>query len=375
MKKPVLALFSPNENRYTETFVQAHRRLLDADIRYIYGGWMPQFTEKNGPLVGQSILAKIGRRLEKFLLPGGRLNRHEQAIVRFLKEEKVEVALAEYGVTAAKVCRACQAAGVPLIVHFHGFDAHMHATIREMKDLYPKLFSYARYIIGVSRFMCAQLEKLGAPPEKIVYAPYGPNEAFFEITPRFSTRTFVFIGRFIPKKSPETLLKAFARAVARYPDLRLRMGGDGALLQASQALAKELNLADKIEFAGSISHQQVIDWYSEALAMVLHSVTAPSGDTEGTPLVVLEASAAGLPVISTRHAGIPDVILEEKTGILVDEHDLDGFAEAMIRIAENEDLAKAMGAAGRAYIAANFSMKHHIGIIDGLIRKSLPHSI
>jgi glycosyltransferase involved in cell wall biosynthesis len=370
MGKPILALFSPNENSYSETFVRAHRYGLDADVRYIYGGWFPQFTEKNGPLVSQSLFGKGFRFLERKLSPAGRLTSHEKAIVRFLKAEKVSVALAEYGITGAKVYRACKAASVPLVVHFHGMDAFQESTLRKMKEAYQGMFQYASAVIGVSRQMCLQLRMLGVPEEKIAYTPCGPNAAFLEIQPDYNARTIISIGRFTPKKSHDITIKAFAIAAAKYPDLRLRIGGDGPMLEGCKELARALNIADKVEFAGPISHETVQNWFSNALAFALHSVIAPDGDREGTPVVILEASAAGLPVISTRHAGIPDIIVEGETGILVDEHDLDGFAAAMIQIAGDNSLASRLGTAGRQRILSNFTMKHHLGVIDQLIKKA-----
>ena len=371
MQKPILALFSPNENRYTETFVQAHRHLLNADVRYLYGGWRPQFSETRGPLVGQYFWSRTLRLIEKHLFPATHFSTHEKAIVRFLKEEKVEVALAEFGVTGAKVYRACREAGVPLIVHFHGFDAFMDVTLKEYGSIYRDMFSYASFIVGVSRQMCAQLEDLGAPKEKIVHTACGPATAFFEIQPTFSERAFIAVGRFVPKKAQYISIQAFARVVERFPDMRLRLGGEGPLMESCQNLAQELGIADKVEFAGPIPHERVREWFQHALALVQHSVTAPGGDSEGTPVAVMEASAAGLPVIATRHAGIPDVVVEGKTGLLVDEHDVDGFADAMMQIAGNEALARQLGAAGKAFIAQNFSIERHIAILDDLVRRAV----
>ncbi len=370
MKRPVVALVSPNKNTYSETFIQAHRQLLDADIRYLYGGYAPQFSEKYGALTGQNLFARIFRNLENIFLPRNLLTTHERTMADFFKKEKVDVVLAEYGVTGVKVCRACRAAGVPLIVHFHGFDAYAQDTLRRYASAYREMFAYASFIIGVSRHMCTQLKELGAPEEKLVYNTYGPNPAFFDIQPGFATKTFVMVGRLIPKKEPQTSIRAFARVAERFSEVRLRIGGDGSQLAACQELAQTLGIADKVEFAGPISVQQVQEWFATAFAFVQHSVTAPSGDTEGTPVVILEASAAGLPVIATRHAGIPDVIIEGETGFLVEEHDLDGFAEAMGRLAADVALAQKMGAANKQNIRIHFTMERHLEVLNALIRQA-----
>ncbi len=109
----------------------------------------------------------------------------------------------------------------------------------------------------------------------------------------------------------------------------------------------------------------------EACAFVQHSITAYDGDMEGTPVAVLEASAAGLPVISTFHAGIPDVIIDGETGLLCEEHDVDGMAKNMIKILDNFGLAKRMGAAGKKRIKENFSMEKHLGILSEVVQKAV----
>jgi glycosyltransferase involved in cell wall biosynthesis len=92
---------------------------------------------------------------------------------------------------------------------------------------------------------------------------------------------------------------------------------------------------------------------------------------EGTPVGILEASAAGLPVISTFHAGIPDVIIHEKTGLLCNEHDYKKMAENMLWVLEHSEESAAMGAAGRKNIKENFSMEKHIGKLNEIIEKAI----
>ena len=109
----------------------------------------------------------------------------------------------------------------------------------------------------------------------------------------------------------------------------------------------------------------------ESVAFVQHSITADNGDMEGTPVAVLEASAAGLPVISTFHAGIPDVIIHGETGLLVEEHDVEGMANYMIHLLENPDKAINMGAKGKTHIRDNFSLDRHLNTISELVKKAV----
>jgi glycosyltransferase involved in cell wall biosynthesis len=100
---------------------------------------------------------------------------------------------------------------------------------------------------------------------------------------------------------------------------------------------------------------------------VQHSVTANDGDSEGTPNAVLEAGASGLPVVSTRHAGIKEAVIEMKTGLLVDEGDIDGMAQHMIRLAKDSALAASLGKTAREWISAEYSMDKSIGKLWSII--------
>lgn len=147
--------------------------------------------------------------------------------------------------------------------------------------------------------------------------------------------------------------------------------GEGVLLESCKILAKSLGIEQNIDFLGAVSHQEVAKNLSIARAFVQHSLKPSYGDSEGTSISVVEACAMGIPVVSTRHGGIKDVIIENETGFLVDEGDVDGMAEYMIQLAENPELAKKMGEAGREIIKNNFSQDKYIGNIWTIIKDSI----
>ena len=103
------------------------------------------------------------------------------------------------------------------------------------------------------------------------------------------------------------------------------------------------------------------------MGFVQHSVRAEDGNMEGTPLTVLEASAAGVPVISTNHGGIPDVIINGKTGFLVEEFDVSGMANNMKKLLQDKDLPEKLGRAGKENIKNNYLLKYHIKKIDEIL--------
>jgi len=104
---------------------------------------------------------------------------------------------------------------------------------------------------------------------------------------------------------------------------------------------------------------------------VQHSVTSPDGDMEGTPNTILEAGSSGLPVVSTFHAGIKQAVIHEKTGYLVPEHDIEGMAAYMIKIAEDVQLASQLGTNEAAHIRENYDIKDRINTLTDIIYKAI----
>lgn len=380
-KKPVIALLSPNHHAYSETFIQAHKSYLDGDIRYFSGGLLPDHLEETGALYSlRPPSVRFVRTLEKIknklVLEGEnpvekwKLNDLERAF----RNHKIDIAFAEYGPTAVRCLKACKDLSIPLIVHFHGFDASASHALDKYASAYRDVFEYATFIIGVSRKMIQDLLKLGAPEEKLIYAPYGPDDAFFKICPHPKNKKFFSVGRFVEKKAPYITILAFKKILQEHPDASLYFGGDGPLWDSCKDLSEACKLEKSVFFLGKLNTQQVQENMADSIAYVQHSVTARNGDSEGTPVAILEAGASGLPVVATRHAGILDVIIDGETGFLVNEKDIDGMASFMSKLAGDVNLAREMGCNARKRIKENFTMGQHILTLNQLIRKTLAES-
>ena len=291
--------------------------------------------------------------------------RHD-AIAAFMKRHNVDVILAEFGIHGSNICPHARDLGIPLIVHFHGHDAHRNPLLVGFKDRYRVMFEYAYKLISVSHTMTQKLVDMGANPSKIVYNPYGPREFFYQNKPRYQ-KTFVAIGRFTDIKAPYLTLLAFKQVLVSHPDAKLVMGGEGELLETCKTLARTWDIESNVFFPGALHHEQVLELFSHACGFVQHSVTPTYGDSEGTPVAILEAGAAALPVIATRHAGIPEALVHGETGFLVEERDVDGMTRYMKLLLEDQSLFKSMGAAAREHIRANFNINTHISRINEVV--------
>lgn len=358
-----LAIFSPNQNAYSETFIQAHRQL-PFDIRFYYGGWVPYWLE------GKSMMTlpwklRIEKKLQKRFSPA------EKKLMYSLKNEQVRVVLAEYGPAAAECLPVVQFLKLPLIVHFHGHDASVNNLVNGYKERYQRVFEYASAVVAVSQKMKNDLLEMGCPAAKLILNPYGPNPEFFTLNPQYSNQQFLAIGRFVEKKAPHLTLLAFHKALQQFPDAHLKMIGDGPLWQVCKDLVIHLGMENRVELLGVQPPAKIQMEMEQSLAFVQHSVTAKDGDSEGTPVAVLEAQAAGLPVVATEHAGIPDVVVHNQTGLLSKERDVETMANNMLSILQEDGLAQRLGTIGRKRIQEHFTMERHLQTLTDCINKAV----
>jgi glycosyltransferase involved in cell wall biosynthesis len=278
-------------------------------------------------------------------------------VLAFFDMHRPDLVLAEYGPMGCLLAHACQKGGVPLYVHFHGYDASILLQEWWRVRQYRSLFRHVSGVIVPSQFLARKLAEIGCPEPKLHVSPYGVDTQIFSPSSRMKEQLLVAVGRLIKKKAPHISIQAFAGIANRYPEARLEMVGDGPLADQCRALISALSLEDRIRMHGVQGREFVARLMQQGSLFVQHSVTAENGDTEGLPVTILEAMASGLPVISTRHAGIPEVVSDGVTGLLVQENDVEAMARAIRELLDNPTRAMAMGAAGRDRVLAHFTQE------------------
>lgn len=370
-----IAIVTPKLDKYSETFIRAHIERLPAEVHVLYGGRFPTQADDGQCLVPERNLAqRAWFRLQQQLrgLPGGYEARQRKAVERFLQEHRIQAVLAEYGPTGVAMMDICQDLGIPLVVHFHGYDAFKEDVLARFGDDYRILFGRCAGLVAGTEFMKRRLVSLGASERLISVNPCGVDMSHFRPTnPDSNSPTLLAVGRFVNKKAPYLTLLAFHRAAHSEPDTQLVMVGDGPLWEACVRMANVLGIADKVEFVGVTAHAEVAGLMQKARGLVQHSITALDGDSESFGIVFVEAGASGLPVVGTRHDGIPEVVVDGETGILVDERDVDGMAQAMIRLATDPQLAAQMGQAGRKRVETHYSMEKSIKGLSHVIESAI----
>lgn len=361
-----------SRNAYSETFIRDQIAGFSklAEVYTIHSGRLPEKKE-DGKLLNSRVFWILHKMLKGIL---GRNNFFgNYGVKKYLKKNKIDIVLANYGMPGAHMAPICKAMNIPLLVIFHGHDATDKKLLHEYRNKYKEMFAYASYIIAVSEEMKKKLIAVGANTDKIKLIPYGVDISKFK--PGNSNETkknFLAVGRFTEKKGPLYTIRAFYNTLKKFPEANLIMvGGKSGLYEACENLVKELNISNSVLFTGILNSDEIANLMSTSLAFVQHSITSSNGDMEGTPLGILEASASGLPVVSTLHGGIKEAVIHGTTGFLVEEKDENAMAEFMIQLMENPEKAKEMGINGRNHIIENHFQEKQIKKIYELAKKAI----
>lgn len=351
----------PNKENYSETFIQNQLHYLKPE-HTLTGGWRAYIDENNKSFFNFP-LSELIRIFIKRILPFWYAGFYTHFLTKYLKKVAPDCILAEYGITGCTILKACQKLNIPLVVHFHGFDASDKPTLDKYGKAYKEVFDYAKAIVVVSKDMKQALINLGAPEAKLKLIPYGVNTTLFGEKKEYSdNKVVITVGRFAYKKAPDLTIKAFKRVLEQEANATLIMVGEGELWGEAKKLVKKLEIQEKVDFKGIQPPQEVVRLLQNADIFVQHSVVSPiTGDSEGTPNSVLEATSVGLPVVSTLHGGIKEAVDHGKTGFLVEEGDYEGMADYICDLLANPEKAQEMGRNGRVKVEDEYSIENQIG--------------
>jgi colanic acid/amylovoran biosynthesis glycosyltransferase len=385
---PNICIVQPQENAYSETFLKNQADRLKGNVTVLHGDWYPIYEGKIN-IVQLFIKEQKIRSFFLFLLkflPKILYNRlpidlqlnfnnqslHKKALERYLIKKKTDVVLANFSLKAVIMMEVCEKLKIPLISHFHGGDQPDMPSLASYSSDFKNLFRQNGPIVTVSNTMTKRLISFGAQKYRTHLFPYGVNTSLFNpTTPSKNDEIFICVGRLTEKKGAQLTILAFNDVVKTFPNAKLVFIGDGKLLDACQSIVKSLRIDHAVYFKGVLPPSKVADELSKARAFVLHSVTTLSKDREGAPNVIMEASSCSLPIVSTKHEGIIDIVDDGKTGYLCDEFDVIQMAINMKKYLEHPKLADEMGRKGRLKIESQFSLNRYISDLDLLIKNTI----
>lgn len=304
----------------------------------------------------QAFLVRIDRRLF-----------HRQRLVEhFFRQtilsRRVKLLHAHFGPMGVFALPLRSSLGLPLVTTFYGTDMSAVPKRPRWRRSYRNLFDHGELFLIEGSHMRNQLVELGCPPGKVQIQRIGVDLKSFSYRvapPVHENVRILMCGRFVEKKGFEYGIRAFSRVLLEFPNAQLRIIGDGPLRRRIQSLVRRLGLenGERVVLLGHLSYARYQQEATNSHIFMAPSVTAADGDSEGgAPTVLLEMQARGLPVLSTLHADIPEVVVNGASGYLVSERDELALAQKLVELLAHPERWNQMGKAGRAHIESQHNI-------------------
>jgi glycosyltransferase involved in cell wall biosynthesis len=361
-ERPVAAIFRSPLFNASETFVQTHALSLRRYRPLLVG------LERKGhvlpELEDRLLVATAGEagRL-KLLGDGGPLARR-------LTPFRPRLIHAHFGTDGLVALPLARALRIPLIVTLHGFE--VSRSFNAM--LFSGRLSWSRYamlkrrlqqgadlFIAVSEAIRAKAGAQGFPAERTIVHYNGIDLARFRAPAAEREPNLVLhVGRLVEKKGTRLLLDALADV----PEAKAVILGDGPLRKALERHAGARGLGERVRFLGAQPPAEVVRWMGRAALLAAPSVTARDGDSEGLPTVIIEAAAASLPALVSDHSGLPEAVIDGRSGFVVPEGDARALAARLAEMLAAPALRATMGAAARRVAEERFDAAHQAAALE-----------
>jgi len=297
------------------------------------------------------------------------------ALAGVLEARQVDLLHVYFGHTGVHLLPFLRHWPQPAVVSFHGMDVQTRADRPGYEAGLRALLAEIPLVLVRSKSLRDRVMALGAAPEKVRLNRTGiPLEAFPVVErrrPADGAWHFVQACRLIEKKGLEVSLRAFARFAADHVGARFTIAGEGPLRDSLGRLAGDLGVGERVAFAGFMDQDGLRDLYHRAHVFVHPSQMTADQNQEGIPNSMLEAMATGLPVVATRHGGIPEAVRHGVTGLLVAERDEDGILDGMLRLASVPGVWEEMSRVAAADMRDNFEHSAQIAKLEGFYDEAL----
>lgn len=299
------------------------------------------------------------------------------------KKENIDLIHAHFGPMGYYSVGIARKLKIPLVTTFYGYDASLLPK-REPKwrSKFKTLFKYGSLFLVEGPAMKNKLEGLGCPSNKITIHHLGIEQDKYPARETYSLEgplSILMVGRFVEKKGFIYGLKTFRKFLAQGGKGTLTIVGDSSGNPESERVKEGLlryvdehEMNASITFTGMISLEKLQQVYYDHDVFLAPSVEAENGDDEGgAPVTIIEASASGMPVVGSLHCDIPEVVKEDKTGLLADEKDVETLAAHLFRLFDNPELRKELGKAGANHIRENFNAAKQGKVLSRLYKQCI----
>lgn len=308
----------------------------------------------------------IAKRLESVL---SWLNRPIPRLVRAFNALDVDLVHAHFGTDATDIWPSVKAAGLPMLVTLHGYDINIERRWWEDGNGGERRRSYPRRLealsrecsvrfIAVSEAIRSAALAFGIPEDRIDISFIGIDTNKFQagslpLVER--SKRVLFVGRLVEKKGTEYLIRAFQGLQKSVPDAELVIVGDGPGRASLQSLAASLGV--RAMFLGALSNEHVLAQMHQSRIFCLPSVRAGNGDAEGLPIVILEAAACGLGIVTSANGAVGEAVIHDKTGMCFPERDSEALRKCLQTLLTDDALLGSCGAAARERALNSFELQ------------------
>jgi glycosyltransferase involved in cell wall biosynthesis len=276
---------------------------------------------------------------------------------------------AHFGPDAVNALPLQRRLDLPLVVTFHGYDATRGTALRNGLSAWrygrrrPLMVDSAAVLLAVSERIRDNLVALGIPSARIRVHRIGVDLTKFTPAPLEERQPVVLgVGRFVEKKGFATLIEAMAEVQRSSPEAELVLIGDGQLGEELRARAAQKLKSFRI--FGPCPPDEIAAWMKRARLLAAPSIVDSAGNTEGLPITIVEALASGLPVVATRHAGIPEAVADGVSGFLVEERNAEALAARIGEIVDDDAGWQEMSVASRGIAARDFDLATQTGQLE-----------
>ena len=358
--KPVVAHLHRSYLAISETFIYQHL----THLKRYHPVMLARRTENlaNFPFASVHSIAQQSRPVQAWNYLALKLFGQQPYFAQVLRQLKPALLHAHFGSEGVNALSLCRALNRPLLTTFYGKDLFQLPREARWQKAYQRLFREGSGFVVLGSHMKRELLALGCPEEKIYLCHIGVDLTRFSFKPRTISPSepvrLLMCGRLIEKKGVVYALQALAQVVQDTPAVQLRIIGDGPLRAELETLILTLHLQEHAKILGYLSHQAYAQEMAQAHIFLAPSVRAADGDSEGTPTVILEAQAAGLPVLGTTHADIPEIVGVKEPGFLVPERDVPSLSATLKMMLHNPQRWPEWGETGRQHIEADYEIHH-----------------
>lgn len=380
MSKPVVA-------SYCTTFLKPEMRHIYRQVSGLkrWDTWImtrERIEEERYPFPDIEVLPRVRKNfLKRFwrkyvlrlspLLYRGEL----RCIVKTFERKPADLMHVYFGHTGVHLLPFIKGWNKPVVVSFHGMDIQPRPQQPGYDDMMRELLQTVPLVLARSESLFDALEKWGCPREKMRLNRTGiPLDAFPLVKrtmPEDGRWQFVQACRLIAKKGLKSAMQAFAMFHGFQPNSRFVIAGDGPMKETLLELARELGVAQAVELRGFLDQAALAKLFAESHVFVHPSEMTSDQNQEGVPNSMLEAMATGLPVLATRHGGIPEAVTDGASGLLCGERDPQALMEAMFRFTEHPENMLAMGEDAARSVREDFSQQRAIERLESFYDEAI----